>query len=158
MPARSSVPGATRAIASRSLALRRGSSSDGVRVKPRSTALPSRLSLLLFAVATNAHPDRSPECLRLLEPKFAMARSAVRRDDGREPELRALLEPPLRLRRGAEAARQPDLAECRRGLPDADALRGGRDRDRDGEIGAGLVDAHTAGDIDEHVGGSERDP
>src|ERR671911_913836 len=157
MPTRRSVPGATRAIASSSLALRRGSSSEGVRVKPRSTALPSRLSLLLLVVATNAHPDRSPECVGLLDPKFAMARSALRSDDGSEPQLRALLEPPLGLGGGPETSRQPHLPERNRPLTDAHSLGCGRDRERDREVCAGLVYPHSAGDVDEHVRGAERD-
>ena len=40
---------------------------------------------------------------------------------------------------------------------DGHALRGGGDRERDREVGAGLVDADAAGDVDEDVGLAERD-
>ena len=39
---------------------------------------------------------------------------------------------------------------------DRHATRRRRDRERHGEIGARLLDAHSAGDVDEHVGARER--
>ena len=78
-------------------------------------------------------------------------------DDGLQPELRALLEPALGLRRGAKAAREPDLAERRQAVLRRHALRGGSDRQRDGEVRAGLVDADAAGHVDEDVRAAERD-
>ena len=60
------------------------------------------------------------------------------------------------VRDGAQLAGQPDLAEAgeRRGRSASErhAARGAGDRQRDREVGAGLVDAHAADDVDEHVG------
>src|SRR5215218_4079844 len=157
MPARSSVPGAMRAMAPRSCALRRGSSSDGVRVKPRSTALPSRLGLLPFVWATNSYSNRSPDRVGLLHAKCAMGGRAPWRDHVGQAQLRAFLEPALGLRRGPESSGQADFAEGGRGFLDACSLGCARDGEGDGEIGAGLVDADSAGDVDEDVRGTERD-
>src|SRR3954453_21051557 len=119
MPERSSVPGAMRAIASSSWALRRGSSSEGVRVKPRSTALPSRLGLLPFFWATDSHSDRSTDRVGLVHAKFAMGGRAPCRDHHGEAELRAFLEAALGLCSRSQSSGQADLAERGRGFLDA---------------------------------------
>ena len=77
----------------------------------------------------------------------------------REAQLRALGQAPLGLRSRAQAPGEADLAEARRRRADgrracaaeaiASAIR---------EVGAGLVDAHAAGDVDEDVGRAEREP
>src|SRR5262249_19659788 len=67
-------------------------------------------------------------------------------------ELRALLEAPLGLRGRAEASGQPDLAEGTEARAGRSASRGRGNGEADSEVGAWLVDADAAGDIDEHVG------
>src|SRR5436305_14462215 len=131
---RSSVPGATLAMAASRSGLRRGSSSTGIRVKPRTPrGGGSDWSLVSFVgsfcIGVQPGSDRGPECLRGLDPNLAMRRSSGRGDDGREPELRALLQPPLGLRRRAEAARETDLAEGREALLHGHAPRRGGDRE-----------------------------
>ena len=74
-----------------------------------------------------------------------------------EAEFRALIEPPVGLGRGAQAPGKPDLAEGRRARLDRRAPRRGCDRERNREVGARLVDADTAGDVDEDVGCTESD-
>src|SRR5207248_6725485 len=84
--------------------------------------------------------------------KFATNRRAGRGDRRDEAELGALLEPALGLRGGPETAREADLAEGRDLRLDRGALGRGDDRQRDRQVGAGLVDADAARDVDEHVG------
>src|SRR5436190_22566285 len=93
---RSSVPGAMRASASRSWESRRGSSSDGVRVKPRADCA-SRRSLggvlLLGSVCIECGLDRLPEGLRFEDAQFATSGGrSDGHDGGGQPELRAFLE------------------------------------------------------------------
>ena len=57
-----------------------------------------------------------------------------------------------------QTPREAELPERGDTLAERCRARGGRDRECNGEIGARLVDAHAAGDVDEHVGRPERDP
>ena len=61
----------------------------------------------------------------------------------------------------AQLAREPDLAEAGErpalGVGKRLAALGGGDGQRHRQVGSGLVDAHAAGDVDEDVGGAERD-
>src|SRR5713101_7335728 len=106
IPCRSSVPGAIRAIDPSRRGSRRGSSSDGERVKPR--LLAGCLSVLSV---TQPHLDRASNRVALLDSDLAMSGGARRGERGREPELGAFLEASLGLRRRTEAAREADLAE-----------------------------------------------
>src|SRR5262249_33547120 len=111
---RSSVPGAIFAIAASRLGLRRGSSSDGIRVQPRSASARPGLPPLVpfvgsFSIALQPGSDRGAERLRRVDPHLAMGSSAVRSDDGGEAELRALLQPPFSLGGGAEPAGETDF-------------------------------------------------
>ena len=107
-------------------------------LEPRSRRLPQRLRLLQCDLATRppCRPARAPQ----RRPSFAHSSS-------RRSACAAGLQP----------SGQPDLAERGQaprvtGAP----LRGRRDRERDGKVRAGLVDAHAAGDVDEDVGLAER--
>ena len=86
-----------------------------------------------------------------------MRRRLRRCDDGADAQLRALLEPPFRLCGEPEPAGEPDLAEGGGALCDGDAARGGGNRERDRQVGSGLVDSDAARDVDENVRGAERD-
>src|SRR5215831_2462666 len=113
---RSSVPGAIFAIAASRLGMRRGSSSEGIRVKPRSASARSGLSPLVsfvgsFSIALQTGSDRGAERLRRVDAHLAMGSSAVRGDDGGEAELCALLHPSFSLGGGAEPAGETDLPE-----------------------------------------------
>src|SRR5215472_18973970 len=113
---RSSVPGAIFSIAASRSDFRRGSPSEGIRVKPRSASGRPNLSCLVslvgsFSIALQTGSDRGAEGLRGLDPHLAMARSAVRGDDPGEAELCALLEPPLDLGRRAQPPGETDLPE-----------------------------------------------
>src|SRR3954447_1922991 len=157
---RSAVPGATFVIAAISAGSRRGSSSEGVRVKPSSPAGQSALPCLLSfggLVVIESGADRLTERLGPRHPKCATAWRPFRGDDGPEPELRALLEPPVGLSRRPQAPREPDLAERSDARPHRLALGRGGDRESHGEVGTRLVDADAARDIDEHVGLPEPD-
>src|SRR5258708_13919894 len=103
IPWRTSVPGAMRAIEARRRGSRRGSSSDGVRVKPRG------LSVLSGVIQPRL--DRVAQRLRCLYVEFATSGGAGRSDDSAEAQLRALLEPAGGLRGRADAAGDPDLAQ-----------------------------------------------
>src|SRR5918999_151756 len=96
--------------------------------------------------------DRPPE--RFDRPRIdaAAALRAGGHDDGAEAELRALLEPPLRLRRRPQPTGQADLAEGRHAGGDRRSPRRRCDGECDTEAGPRLVDAHSAGDVHEHVG------
>src|SRR5438309_11971623 len=99
---RSAVPGATFVIAAISAGSRRGSSSEGVRVKPSSPAGQSALPCLLSfggLVVIESGADRLTQRLGPRHPKCAMLRCPFRSDDCPEAELRALLQPPVGLRR-----------------------------------------------------------
>ena len=77
----------------------------------------------------------------------------------RRAELRALLEPALGLRRRTQPAGEPDLAE--RGQSARAPARPARAEaiaSAIAEVGAGLVDADAAGDVDEDVRLAEREP
>src|SRR5947208_16837951 len=107
IPCLSSVPGATRAIDASRRGSRRGSSSDGERVKPRApTCCLSALS------GIEPRLDRVSERLLLQHGEFAMRSSSSRDERDREPELSAFLQAPLGLRRRTEPAGEADLAEC----------------------------------------------
>src|SRR5918911_1390951 len=111
IPWRSSAPGATRPIAFSSFGSRRGSSSDGVRLKPSSDAPRSSRLRVFSSGCIQTHSYRLPERLHLLDTQFATSGRLGRDDDRREPELRALLQPSLALRGRPQAAREADLAE-----------------------------------------------
>src|SRR5438445_12711741 len=152
IPCRSSVPGAIRAIDPSRRGSRRGSSSEGVRVKPR--LLAACLSVLSV---TQAHLDRASKRVALLDPDLAMSGGACRGERNGEAELCALLKRPCRLRGGAEAAGQPGLAEGREARTDGHTPGCRRDCESDCKIGARFVDPHTPGDVDEDVRRAERD-
>src|SRR5690242_8831965 len=106
---RTGVPGAIVLIAASSWVSRRGSSSDGVRVNPRSVC---DLVISLWSLCgIERGLDRVAQRVHLGHAQFATSRRAARSDDPVEAELRAFLEAPLGLRRLAEASREPDLAE-----------------------------------------------
>ena len=75
-----------------------------------------------------------------------------------QAELRALLEPALGLRRRPQPAGETDLAERGEAVADRRPSRGRGDRERDREVGSGLVDPDAAGDVDEDVRLTERKP
>src|SRR5438067_3453221 len=155
---RSSIPGAILAIAARSSALRRGSSSDGMRMKPRSpTRSPLRSVVSFGSIAIQPRLDRLPQGLCGLDLDFAIGSGARRRENEGETELRALLEPPLGLRGRAQAAGESDLAECRNSRLHRNAARCGSDSQSNREVSARLVDANAAGDVDEDIRLSQRD-
>src|SRR3954471_6573034 len=105
IPCRRSVPGATRAIEPSRRGSRRGSSSDGERVKP---SVPGCLSALS---GIESRLDRVLQRVVLLYAEFA-TRGGPRRDqDAFEAELRAFLQPPFCLSRRPEATGEADLAE-----------------------------------------------
>ena len=86
-----------------------------------------------------------------------MGLGAFRRRRLGKPELGALREAPLGLGDGAQPARQADLAEAGERRANRHAAGSRRDRERDAEVGARLVDPNAAGDVDEDVGLAERD-
>src|SRR6266446_7939148 len=118
MPWRSSVPGATRAIDASRRGSRRGSCSDGERVKPSVPACLSPLS------GIEPRLDRVPQRVVLLHAEFAMRGGSRRDDDAIEAELRAFLQPPLGLGRGPQPARETDLAEGCEAVSDRRSLCG----------------------------------
>src|SRR6266513_2143058 len=156
IPCLSCVPGAIREIAVSTFGSMRGSSSAALRGKPSgATGRRSCLSAL-GSVDIEPRPYRPAQSLRFEHAEFAIRRSGGG-DNLPEPELRALFEPTLGLGRGPQPAREPDLHERRRGLLDSGAPCSRRDRKRYGEVGARLIDANAAGDVDEHVGAAESD-
>src|SRR5665213_3906587 len=112
---RSAVPGAIFSIAFSSPGSRRGSSSDGVRVKPSSGGSRSALVSLvsfgggLFDIESCA--NRLADRLGVRHLKCATRRRPLRRDDPGEAELRALLQPPVDLGGRAKPPGEADLAE-----------------------------------------------
>ena len=102
-------------------------------------------------------------------PRRAARRSAARsvaappaRRPARSPNLRRLGEPALGVGDRAQLAGQARARRSRRAAalgspPSGDAARGARDGERDREVGARLVDAHAADDVDEHVGAADAD-
>src|SRR5438445_7311145 len=106
------VPGAIVSTAASRFGSRRGSSSDGVRVKPRSLRR-SGFVVSFGSFGIESRFDGLAQRFRLGDPNLAMRGRAARNHDGFEPELRALLEAPLSLSRLAQAAGEADLAECR---------------------------------------------
>src|SRR5258708_3857794 len=104
------VPGAIVSIAARSFGSRRGSSSEGERVKPSSVLRRSDFSFGSFGIESGLY--RLTEGLRLDALQCAMTRRSLRGDDGREPELGAFLEAPVGLRGRAQAPGEADLAEA----------------------------------------------
>src|SRR5438067_424743 len=133
IPCRSSVPGATRSIDVSSRGSRRGSSSEGERVKPSVPACLSPLS------GIEPRLDRVSQRIVLFDAEFATRGGSGRDHHTIEAELRAFLHAPLRLCRGSQTPRQPDLAEGGEPTSDGRPLGGGRNRKPDREIGAGLV-------------------
>src|SRR6266852_4464533 len=104
IPCRSSVPGATRSIDASRRGSRRGSCSDGERVKPSVLACLSPLS------GIESRLDRVFQRVVLLLVEFAMRGGSRRNDDAIEAELCAFLEPPLCLGGRTEPAGEADLA------------------------------------------------
>ena len=84
----------------------------------------------------------------------------LRAEDRREAELECLGRAAVGVRDVAELARQAELSEAGERLVAGAAQRlaamGGDEREGDGEVGAGLVDAHAARDVHEDVVGAER--
>src|SRR6187551_656204 len=111
----------------------------GVRLERLSERLPERL-----------HGDDT-------RPAACDAASPVRRHDRLDPELRALLEASLRLGGRTQPTGEAELAERCDAFPQRGCASRRRDRERDGQIRAGLVDPHAPGDVDEHVRRAERD-
>src|SRR5829696_7963176 len=110
---------------------------------------------LLRSVETGA--ERRQQAFGLLDSELSAGRGAARRDREGDAELGALVEPALGLSSGPQPAREADLAEDG-DVPAHRRVPGRRcDREGDREIGARLVDAQAAGDVDEHIGGPERD-
>src|SRR5205823_655716 len=103
IPCRTSVPGAMRSIEASRRGSRRGSSSDGVRVKPR--------CLSVLSGDIECGPDRSAEGLVRFDTQFATRRGSGRGDDCDEAELGALLEAAIDLGRRAQPAGEADLPE-----------------------------------------------
>ena len=85
----------------------------------------------------------------------------LRAGHGREPELGCFGDPPVTVADGTKLAGEAELAEAgkrmtgRRGQ--RDPSRGTRDRERDGEVRARLIDPDAPDDIDEYVGRAESD-
>src|SRR5438067_10522358 len=94
IPCRTSVPGAIRAIEARRRGSRRGSSSDGVRVKPR--------CLSVLSGVIEPWLDRVAQRLRSLYVEFATSGGTGRGDDAGEAQLGALLEAAVGLRGRAQ--------------------------------------------------------
>src|SRR3954462_14405228 len=113
MPCLSSVPGATGAIEASSRGSRRGSPSEGERVKPRA---PTCCLSALSGIESRLH--RVSQRLLLQHVEFATRRGSFRGYRDGEPELRAFLQPPLGLCRRPQPAGEADLPE--RGEPAAD--------------------------------------
>src|SRR3954469_23484240 len=108
------VPGAIVSIAASSCRSRRGSSSDGVLVKPNS-GCGFVVSLCSFGIEPRL--DRLSQRLGRVDTQCATSGGTGRGDDRGEPELAALLEPPVRLGGLPEPARETDLAEGGRAAP-----------------------------------------
>src|ERR671932_1064825 len=145
---RNSVPGAIVAIARRSLGSRRGSSSDGVRVKPRPPVMGALAACgLSVSCGIESGLDRAAERLRLEYAQFATGVRPGRNDDGADAELPTFLQAALRLCRRTQPSGEPHLAERGDAVADGDAARRRGDRERDGEIRAGLVDPYAARDV-----------
>src|ERR1043166_732280 len=142
MPCLRSVPGATRSIEWSRRGSRRGSSSDGERVKP---SIPGCLSALS---GIEPRLDRVLQRVVFVNAEFAMRGGPHRDHDAIQAELRALLQTPFGLGGRPETAREADLAEGREPGPNGHPSRCRRDGERDREVGAGLVDANAAGDVD----------
>ena len=108
-----------------------------------------------------SEPRFSPSAAASAAPqRVGLERRALRagrREHRSQTELAALLDPPLGLRGRAADARSGRSRRTPRG-PRATGtpLRRRGDRERDPQVGAGLVDAHAARDVDEDVGAAER--
>src|SRR5262249_35478376 len=127
----------------------------------------------LGGLANGTPRERGFKCRlqRLLVVETGDPLRGLRANDRSDAELRRLGDAPLRVGDVAERAGQPELAKASKGgfaplgvaCGDASprlrewlsALRRG-DRERDREVGAGLVDADAPGDVDEHVGARRR--
>ena len=115
------------------------------------------------AAARTARPPRAAAAPRRASPRPRGPRAARSRPGpatGPRPNLSASATRRSGWRDVAQLAGQADLAEAGERLAAAAqrlaAMRRG-DRERDGEVGAGLVDPDAAGDVDEDVGGRGRD-
>src|SRR3954453_19116524 len=91
---RRGVPGAIFSIAARSCGSRRGSSSDGVRTKPRSSL---SFSILCSFDGIESRADGLSHRLGLRDVEFATSRGARGDNSADQAQFRALLEPPLGL-------------------------------------------------------------
>src|SRR5215211_7391519 len=155
IPSRSAVPGATISSALTSRGSWRLSSS--VSSSPGRCAMKADSSSGLWRIyrcdalssgsggpfaALERRPDGLPE-----------GPSGARGEDRAQAELGRLVLATVGVRDRAQLAREPDLpvAGERRGLR-RDAAGGARHRQRDREIGAGLVDPYATDHVDEHVG------
>src|SRR4051794_14570001 len=147
-----------RLTAERIFESRRGSCWVGCRTIPNGGGIRGSVLSWLGSLRIDPRLRSLAQRLCLEYAKFATNRSAGRGDRRDEAELGAFLEPPFGLRRRPEPAGEADLAERRELRFDRRALRRGDDRQRDRQVGAGLVDADAAGDVDEDVGLAERDP
>src|SRR3954447_7594928 len=95
--------------------------------------------------------------------RVAQRRGALGADALAQAELRGLLAAAVGVTHAAQLAGEPDLPETgdRRAAllaAEGDPLRRAGHRKSHREVGAGLVDAHAADDIDEDVGGPHADP
>src|SRR3954451_14051087 len=129
MPCLSSVPGATRAIEASSRGSRRGSSSEGERVKPRA---PTCCLSALSGIESRLH--RVSQRLLLQHVEFATRRGSCRDYRDGEPELRAFLQPPLGMCRRPKPAGEADLPERGERAADGLSLRRRRDRKLHAEV------------------------
>src|SRR5436190_3667229 len=131
IPWRNSVPGAIRRRLPSRRGSRRGSSSEGVREKPRSLA-----GCLFLPSLIQPHFDRPLQRFRLLNADLATGARAGRRDGGDQAQLGTLLESPLRLRRSPEPAGEADLAEGGELWTNGSTSLCRSDGERDGQVGA----------------------
>ena len=130
------------------------------RAVPGATCFSAWRSSLSFrgSVGIECQRDRLPERRRRRDAKFATNGRPVRGDGlrrGRASRTRRAAAPPAR----PAAAGRSGRSRRSTPRPARTALPPGRrgDRERDAEVGARLVDAHAAGDVDEDVGLAERD-
>src|SRR4051794_26863791 len=152
------VPGAIVSIAASSWRSRRGSSSEGVLVKPNWLELGSGCGFvvsLLCSLGIEPRLDRLAQRFRRVDTQCATRGGAGRSDDGCEAELAALLEPPVGLGRLSEPAREADLAEGGGATSHRQTAGGRGDREGDREVCSRLVDPDAAGNVHEHVGLAE---
>src|SRR6516165_7707681 len=172
MPSRSAVPGA---IISRAF-IKPGSALPSVSISSpdrRATVFDSRAFTIPLAsppaparsrsggdrvppraLAGHRQRQRSRQRGRLAGP-----RPAVHRRDRRAAAVPGgLLQAPLGMPHPAQLAGQPQLAEARPWrAPQGYAAARARDRKRDGEVRAGLLQAHASHNVHEHVAAGRRE-